>query len=150
MNPQWNPGSGPHEFRVGDEEMPWRTYGQLWNEVKLTRGALDALVQHGKVPWAAGKDLISFFISQGTSVEGYEPTQVYYLLEQLMLADATARLTGSEVMPTRAALASREGDILMHSDIVPCPRCSANIQRVHLNTAGCRVCAPFAPDYGKI
>ena len=51
-----------HRFAPGDEHRPWRTYSQLWQEHRYTRGALDKLVMAGRVPFCDGETLLRFLI----------------------------------------------------------------------------------------
>lgn len=127
--------------------MPWRTYGQLWSELKLTRGALDRLVQGGETPWTTGADLIPFLRDHGVDVTDYEPSQMYYSVMQAQAGDAVARLTG-QPSPLAGVRVGTDGGAKLVSDIVECSNCNATIERAHLNSRGCRVCAPTARDYG--
>lgn len=163
--------AGPTDLKPGDEHLEWATYSQLWHDYSVTRGALDVLVQQGEIKWVGGAALRDFLAErlghheakQARAAEYHgdavllaerpswaawapEPDQVYYEVQSRMLGykarDAAQRLSGET--PTFQAVTEVVGhnETQLFSELVRCPKCEREVQRVGLRDGGCVVCKP--------
>jgi hypothetical protein len=103
-------GAREHRLVSGDEGRPWRTFQELVSDMNITRGALDALVFKGLVPWVTGATLrnavgYDAIVRMGGVPPPIEELQVYYALEKdkLMVHEAAVRL-GAEPSKLQAYL----------------------------------------------
>jgi hypothetical protein len=99
-------------LRPGDEELNWLTYSDIWRDLQLTRGALDALVTNGEVPWVSGGKLHTFLLCSkhpdidaarrmGAQLDwslGIDHNLLYYAVDDFLAkyraGEAVARLRG--------------------------------------------------------
>jgi hypothetical protein len=117
----------------------WKTYPQIWDELQLTRGAMDVLVQAGKLTVSSGLKLLELAVEGGP----YAPEETYYEVSRYYAGDAAARLCGellesgfsgyrfhypNHVSPT------------FQQRFVSCPSCGAQVNPAHVAQLTCPVC----------
>jgi hypothetical protein len=135
----------PGEANILPEDIRtrWYTYSEIWAAERFTRGALDNLVNQGKVRWANGGTLKRALGHLPDAPEFLE-SQVYYDVGNTWASEATSRLLGEQVdlvfpaddMTTKggpqgvpSVLKVQGADRYSHIKI--CPHCGRDVTRVY-------------------
>jgi len=160
-------GSSEYVLQPGDADRQWRTYTDIWRDLKMTRGGLDVLVRSGEVRWVQGESLLKHIaqfpaggskawmfkpdnsivlaeLADGTKVS---PGETYYDVGQFIVNDAAARLTGEEspaqrVVEQSGVNISGAGKVKLYAELSRCPNCGAEVPTEQLTPRGCIICAP--------
>lgn len=129
-------------LKAGDEHLPWLTFSEVNQQLRITRGALDTLVLSGKIRWAEGSSLRSRFELCG-DFRSWESSQMYYCVAEFLAEDAQARLTGSPP-PSQTHMARRglaQGETRLFEDPPrKCRSCERESPRSMWQRERCPLC----------
>lgn len=130
---------GAYKLKAGDEARSWRTFSEISQGLRLTRGAVDQLVIDGVMGKVSGKELAAFLADAGFEVGDVDALADYYDVTEYLQREAVSRLTGEEVrMPVGMSIKG----VKLTQALETCSNCRRELPPEQVEVGACIVCNP--------